>query len=180
MATKGVAARRYAETLFELGREQNTIDQWISDLAFLSELLSNHKLLVVLTDPRLALATKKDIVSDLTQGKVNASAFGLAMVLVEQNALDLMTRIQNEFSLLYDEYHQRVKATVTTAVPLSPEDEVKVLDYLKVLTGKTVVPSYQIDPAMLGGVIARVGDTLIDNSVQQRLKVLRDRLVIGN
>ncbi len=180
MAIRGVAARRYAETLFELGREQNTIDQWTVDLAYLYELLGNRKLLAVLSDPRFALSTKKEIVSDLTQGKVSTGAFGLAMVLVEQNALDLMPRIQKEFSLLYDEFHHRVKATITTAVPLAPEDEGNVLAYLQGITGKTVVPTYQVDPSILGGVVARVGYTLIDNSVQQRLKVLHDRMVVGN
>ncbi len=177
MALQGAIARRYAEAVFDLGKEHNSVERWQSDVKFLAELFANRRLAFVLSEPKIAFSTKQDILRDLAAQQVQPDALGLAFLLVEGDHVDLMGRISTEFARLYDIYRNQVRATVTSAVPLDAVNLARVKEYLQRLTGKTVLLQESVDPAILGGVIARVGDTLIDASVRRRLAVLREDIV---
>ena len=179
MALKGAIARRYAVAVFDLGRESNTVDRWRADIAFLTELFSNRKLQFVLSEPKVVFATKEAIVRDLAAARVQPESLGLALLLVERKLVSLMPRIAVEFNQLYDDLHNQAQATVTTALPLDAAEEAEVVAYLQRLTGKNITLEKHVDPTILGGVVARVGDTLIDGSVRQRLSVLREKLISG-
>lgn len=179
MALKGAVARRYAEAVFDLGRENNTVDRWRSDIEFLGTLFQNRKLAYILSEPKIPFATKEGIVRDLAGAQVQEASLGLALLLVERNLVEYMPRIQVEFNRLYDILHNQAKAVVTTALPMDAAEEAEVISYLRQLTGKNITIEKQVDPAILGGVVARVGDTLIDGSVKHRLGVLREQLVSG-
>lgn len=179
MALKGAVARRYAEAVFDLAREHNTIDRWRDDVHFLAELFANRRLAFVLSEPKVAFATKQLILQDLAAQRVQPDALGLTFLLVEGKLVDYMTRIAAEFDRLYDVYRNQIQATVTSAVPLDDGEMAHVREYLQRITGKNVTIESRIDPSILGGILARVGDTLIDASVRRRLAVLREQIVSG-
>jgi len=179
MALKGATARRYAEAVFDLGRETNTTDRWRSDIEFLNQLFTNRKLVFILSEPKIPFATKEAMVRDLAANVVQPASLGLALLLVERGFVTLMPRIMVEFERLYDELHNQAKAVVTTALPMDAAEEAEVIAYLSKVTGKNITLEKVVDPAILGGVIARVGDMLIDGSVRQRLSVLHDQLLNG-
>jgi F-type H+-transporting ATPase subunit delta len=179
MALKGAIARRYAEAVFDIGHEQNAIEQWRQDIAFLNELLGNRRLIVVLTDPKISFAKKEAIIRDLASSRVQPGALGLALALVERGLVDYMPSIARDFTTLYDEYHHQIQATVTAALPLTPAEQSDITAYLQRITGKTIQLQVQVDNSIIGGIIVRVGDTLIDGSVLRRLKVLREQIISG-
>ena len=179
MALKGAVARRYAEAVFDIGREQNAIDRWRADIQTLNEYLGNRRLAFVLSEPNIAFATKEQMLRDLLSAKVQPDALGLALLLTERGLVDYMPRVAQEFEKLYDDYKNLAKATITTAAPLDATEQNELVTSLQHVTGKQIELTTQVDPAILGGVVARVGDTLIDGSVRRRLAVLREQIVSG-
>jgi F-type H+-transporting ATPase subunit delta len=179
MALRRAVARRYAEAAFELGRQNNTVDQWRTDLSFLAEIFNHRKLLYILSEPTLGFPIKKDIITKLATDKVQPQALGLALVMIERNLPDYMPLVHNQFERLYDEYKNVAHAVVITAVPLDDGEKNRLIGYLKELTSKEILLTTEVDPSILGGVIARVGDTLIDGSIRHRLEILREQISRG-
>ncbi|HEU4783927.1 MAG TPA: ATP synthase F1 subunit delta [Ktedonobacterales bacterium] len=176
---KGATARRYAEAAFELGVEENTVDRWLQDLRLIADYFSDHRLIFLLSEPNIQLPKKELMVKDLLDGKVQQEALNLALLLVERGLVELAPRIRDEFARKYDDYHHQIRANLTTAMPIDDVTRAGVVADLQRLTGKKVLLDEQVDSSILGGAIARVGDTLIDGSVRRRLQLLRQQLQRG-
>jgi len=176
---KGATARRYAEAVFELGVEQNTVDRWLQDLRLIADYFSDHRLIFLLSEPNIQFPKKELIVKDLLDGKVQQEALALALLLVERGLVELAPRIRDEFAQKYDDYHHQIHANLTTAMPIDDVTRAGVVADLQRLTGKKVLLDEQVDSSILGGAIARVGDTLIDGSVRRRLQLLKQQLQRG-
>jgi F-type H+-transporting ATPase subunit delta len=179
MALKGAVARRYAEAVFDIGREQNSIDRWRADIQTLNAYLGDRRLAFILSEPNITFAQKEQILRDLLAAHVQPDALGLALLLTERGLVDYMPRVAQEFEKLYDDYKHLAKATVTTAMPLDATERTELVASLQHMTGKQIELTTQVDPAILGGVIARVGDTLIDGSVRRRLALLHEQIISG-
>lgn len=176
---KGATARRYAEAVFEIGVEQHTVDRWREDVGTVAEYFGNHQLAFILNEPNIQFPKKEQVVRDLLGGKVRHEALAFALLLVERGLVDLAPRVRDEFERMYNDYHNQVVAELTTAMPLDSETRAVVVQDLQHLTGKKILLREQVDPAILGGAIARVGDTLIDGSVRRRLTLLKQQLLRG-
>jgi F-type H+-transporting ATPase subunit delta len=176
---KGAVARRYAEAVFDLGVQEGTLDRWQSDLHLIAEALGNRKLSFILRQPRIPFARKEAIVRDLLEKQVTPQALALALLLVERELVDLGPKVAEAFDQHLNDYRNQATAIVTSAVPLAAAQQAEVTSYLQALTGKTITLETRVDPAILGGITAQIGDTLIDGSVRRRLALLRDQIVRG-
>lgn len=176
---KGATARRYAEAAFELAGEHNTVDRWLQDLRLIAEYLSDHRLVFLFSEPNIQFNRKELVVKDLLEGKVQPQALNLALLLVERGLVGLAPRVRDEFERKYNNFHNQVPANLTTAMPIDDVTRAAVLADLQRLTGKRVLLAERVDPTILGGAIARVGDTLIDGSVRRRLQLLRQQMQRG-
>jgi F-type H+-transporting ATPase subunit delta len=176
---KGATARRYAEAVFGLAGEQNTVDRWLQDLRLIAEYLSDHRLVFLLSEPNIQFNRKELVIKDLLNGKVQPEALNLALLLVERGLVELAPRVRDEYERKYNDFHNQIPANLTTAMPIDDMTRATVLADLQRLTGKKVLLAEQVDPTILGGAIARVGDTLIDGSVRRRLQLLRQQMQRG-
>ena len=176
---KGATSRRYAEAAFGLAVEEKTVDEWLKDLRLIAEYFSDHRLVFLLGEPNIQFTRKDLVVKDLLSGKVQPQALNLALLLVERGLGELAPRVRDEFERKYNEYHNQTPARLTTAMPIDDETRSRVQAELQRLTGKRVLLDEQVDPSILGGAIARVGDTLIDGSVRRRLQLLRQQMARG-
>ncbi len=169
------AAKRYARAAFAVALEQGDPRRWLGDLGELSELIARADVSAVLQSDRVPDAEKdrllKAALPDVAPGVLN-----LARLLVEKRRIRLVEQIRAEFSDLLDEHEGRARALVTTAVPLSDQQKAEVAEKLGVITGKKVSLEQAVNPDILGGLIARVGDTLIDGSTRSRLLALKKSL----
>ena len=179
MLAAGATARRYAEAVFEIGVQEETVDRWRDDLRVLAEYLGNRRLAFVLKEPKIPFSRKEAIVRDLLAEKVKPEALNLAFLLVERNLVELAPRISTAFDERYNDYRGQAIAHVTTAIPLDDTLRTQIAQELQSITGKRVILQERVDPAILGGVVARVGDTLIDGSLKRRFGMLRQRIVAG-
>lgn len=178
MSNAGVA-RRYAEAAFEISVEQQALDRWRADIGVIAEYFGNHQLKFILGEPNVRLERKEQIVRDLLAEKVQPQALSFALVLTERSLVGLAPRIKDAFELLYNDYKGQIPATVTTAVPLDDPTRQRIVTDLQTQTGKRIMLDERVDPSILGGAIVRVGDTLMDGSVRQRLAILRTQIAQG-
>ncbi len=176
---KGAIARRYAEAVLEIAIEQNTLDRWRADLRLIGEAFANRQLAFVLREPKIRADRKELIVRDLLARRVQPDALNLALLLVQDNLVEIAPRLALEFERLYNDYRGQAVAQVTTVIPLDDRERALIAGKLQALTGKRILLEERVDPSILGGVVARVGDTLIDGSVRRRLMLLREQIIQG-
>ncbi|HEU0027002.1 MAG TPA: ATP synthase F1 subunit delta [Ktedonobacterales bacterium] len=176
---KGAVARRYAEAVFELGVEPDTLDSWLTDVRLIAEYFSNRQLAFILGEPNVRFERKEAIVRDLLADKVRPEGLGLALALVESGIVALAPRVRDEFERLYNERRGQAVADVTSAMPLDDAMRASITRQMEQVTGKRIILREKVDSALLGGAIVRVGDTLIDGSVRRRLELLRRRIAEG-
>ncbi|MGH2514787.1 MAG: ATP synthase F1 subunit delta [Ktedonobacterales bacterium] len=176
---KGATARRYAEAVFEIGEQSETIERWRDDLRVLGEYFGNARLAFILNEPKIPYQRKAAIVRDLLSAKLRSEALNLALMLVERGLVGIAPRISSEYERLYNDYRGQAVAQVTTAIPLDDEMRTRLTRELQEITGKRILLEERVDPSILGGAIARVGDTLIDGSLRRRFAVLRGQIAAG-
>ncbi|MFI5276945.1 MAG: ATP synthase F1 subunit delta, partial [Ktedonobacterales bacterium] len=164
----GPVARRYAQAVFEIGDEGKALDAWLTDVRLIADYFTNRQLIFILGEPNIRFERKEAIVRDLLGDKIHPEAMGLALTLVERGLVSLAGRIRTEFEKLYNDARGQAVAQVTSALPLDDVARASITRQLEQMTGKRIVMREQVDRALLGGVTARVGDTLIDGSVRRR------------
>ena len=178
MATGG-AAKRYAEAIFEIAREHNSFDVWQRDLQALTQLAADPAAAEFLHSPKTETARKWQVAETYLRPRVQPPALNLARLLIERDRIGLLGRIAHTFADMVRQLRGIAVAEVTTAVPLDPLTTEEVRRRLGALVGKQIELRQQVDPAIIGGIVARVGDFLIDGSVRGRLTRLRARLIEG-
>jgi F-type H+-transporting ATPase subunit delta len=166
------AARRYAKAVFELAQDEGKVDEWGRNLAQVREVMSVPEVAAVLTNPTIAAEQRMTLVADLFDRETT----NLAKLIIESNRVGEVGAIEEEFQRLADEAGGRVRATVTTAVELTPKDRDRVEDELSTRLGKKVRLEVVVDAGILGGLKLQYGDHLVDASVATRLQQLRRRL----
>ncbi|HET6262744.1 MAG TPA: F0F1 ATP synthase subunit delta [Chloroflexia bacterium] len=178
MAIRGAAARRYAQAIFEIARDTNTLDKWLSDLKTLNSIFGNDNAVDTLDDPRLTGDNQRKIIAEhLPKGTVSELAENMLQLLVQRDRLSLLPRIVQLFQEMYNKEKGIVIAHVTTAVPLDEAHKRSVAEQISRMSGgKQVELRLTEDPRILGGIITRIGDELIDASVASRLADLQERL----
>jgi F-type H+-transporting ATPase subunit delta len=172
-------ADRYARGLSKSITDDGQLENVLGALQELSELfLDNHALHNVLSNPSINIHKRAAILSD-TLTKVGAPDVlsRLADVLLRRGRIAVLSDVAKLFSTLVDERLQRVSGLIKTAVPLEQIQQDRLKSALEKVSGKTVRVTCEIDPEVLGGVVARMGSTIIDGSVRTRLERLRETLV---
>ncbi|MFZ5853192.1 MAG: F0F1 ATP synthase subunit delta [Chloroflexota bacterium] len=179
MARLTTTARRYAEAAFELGLRDGTLDAWRTELELAAAVLADERLTRVLANPAIPLDARSAVVREALGTRVSRPVLNLVLVLLRRGWIELLPQVAAEFRRLDDDRLGITPATATSAAPLEP-DEVRALTArLEQLTGGRVDLDLRVDPSILGGLVVRVGDRLIDGSVRGRLERLRSRLVSG-
>ena len=171
-----IPGKRYAQAALELAVERDELESWKVSLRKIAELVKDEKLVALLESPKLPFSVKKSLLEERL-GKINALALNLACLLMSRGRLKLANNISQEYDRLLDAYHGIEHAEVATALPLDDEDKERLSRQLGEIMGRKVVIDVQVDPSIVGGFIAKIGDTLIDGSIRNKLEVLRKSLV---
>ena len=172
----GASAKRYAQAIFQIAQDRNLLDQLQSDLDAISAAYQDNSFATVLDSPRVPFGSKEELVRRQFAG-LSPIALNVALLLVTKGRVELAPAIAQEFSALADEVKNIAHAEVTTAVPLSSAEQSAITTRLAALTGKQIILHPSVDPAIIGGLVAKVGDQLIDGSTRTRLSQLRRTLV---
>jgi len=173
MASEQVA-RRYAQAVFSIAVEQDTIARWRSDLSDIALVLSESEASPLFADSRIPLAKREEMLGRILD--VQPLALNFAKVLLQKGRTLEARAIGDAFGRMADERMGIVHAQFTSAFDLSAGQIETIEQRLSKETGKTVKATAHTDPAILGGLIIRIGDTLVDGSIRMRLKRLRREL----
>jgi len=177
------AARRYAAALFDVTHRAGSAEQAGSSLAQLAEIVASHpELNRVLTSPAVPVAVKSKIVAAVIAagGGANAEVGRMISMLAERDRLGELTDLAAAFSERLMDAQKILRADVTTAVPLTDASRQALTAALGRATGKSVTITERVDPAIVGGVIARVGSFVYDASITRQIERLRDRLTASH
>lgn len=170
------AAKRYAQAVVELAKDKGTLDAWQSDLARLGELMADPQASGFFANPGVP-DERKDNVLKQVLADAQPEALNLARLLIDGNRLDDVPQIVALYEDALRAERGIVVAEVTTADELGPIEMELVRERLAAFVGRQVEIRSRVDPDIIGGIIARVGDQLIDGSVINQLRRLRARLV---
>ncbi len=175
MARRGYA-RRYSQAVFEIALETKELDRWQSDLKKVVSVVGDAAFMALLESPRFHFEDKARLLSERLRG-INPMALNLVLLLVTRGRLSIIGDIADGYQRLLDSYRGIESAEVTTAVPLDDKDRVKLAEHLGAMVGKKVRLKCEVDPSLIGGIVARIGDKLLDGSTRSKLMALKRELV---
>lgn len=174
----GTVARNYAETLLSLARTAGGDPaEWGTMIRSVASAVSTDLTLKrFLESPRIPAEHKIGMIKRALGDKVPRLFTAFMVRLVQNRRQTLIPIIADEYDTLLDASSGIVHARVTVARETSDEEKNAIATRLSAAVGRTVIPHLQLDPSILGGVVVRIGDTVMDGSVRRRLGVLRRQI----
>jgi F-type H+-transporting ATPase subunit delta len=173
---KGAVGRRYAQAILELATEHGDIDRWLDDLRVMRTVLAEPKMAGFLENPKISLESKRQVI-ERGFAQFDVLRRNLIYLLISKHRTEIIDKVCSEFERLYNDMRGIADADVSTAVAVSDGETSAIAQRLSQVTGKQVNLRLTVDPSLIGGFVARIGDQLIDGSVKGRLTALRERLV---
>ena len=172
----GASARRYAQAAFEIAVERGDTERWLDDLTQLADSAANADLRRTLAAPRIPFARKDAIIRESLGQTVAPLALNLMLLLTSRNLVHLLPSIADRFQELLDAHNGVSRAEAVSAVPLDDGQREKVERALADMYGGEVRLTSRVDPEILGGMVIRIGDRVLDGSARTRLQNMRREL----
>ena len=173
------AAIRYAKAVLSLAVEQNSTEAVYNDMKLIAKTVSeNADLDLALKNAVAKQDTKKEILAQVFP-QLNALSSKLFDVLVDNNRIDAIADVARKYNEIYEAHIGKEKATVTTAVPMTDDLEIKVMAKIKELTSKSVELVNIVDESIIGGFILRVGDIQYNASIANKLNKLKREFTLN-
>ena len=170
----GPVARNYAEALLALGQRHDAVAQYGALLeAVAGAVTTEPRLAAVLESPRVPKARKKLLLRTALGSLAPAPFIGFLESVVQRGRQGKLREMSSAYETLVDRHLNRVHASVTTAHAVDPELARSIAATLSALVGMEVLPHFHTDPRLLGGMLVRVGDRVLDGSLRRRLLSLR-------
>jgi F-type H+-transporting ATPase subunit delta len=170
--------RRYASALFAAASRAGPVDQVESDLGLVNYAIEQSPdLWEALVSPIIPPPKKREILADIFEGKVSEITLSYLGLCVDKRREEVIRETEAEFVTLANEARGIILAEATSATELSDDQEARLISKLSETTGKRVELSRKVDPSLIGGLLVRMGDTVIDGSIRGQLEALRERLL---
>lgn len=170
-------ARRYARALLELGREMKVVDEITSDVKLLGTAISgSRQLKLFLASPIVNHDRKKSVVNELFRSKIGDLVYRFVILLIDKGREELIEEIVVQYQSLLDDMMGIVRADVRGAYQFDPGELANIEMRLTKVTKRKVHAAFSVDPKLIGGFIAKIGDTVYDGSLRRQLELLRLQL----
>ena len=173
---KGLSAKRFAQALFSLGRDQGASEAWLGQLRDAELALADKGITEFLRSPRVRLEEKTGMIRGAFTD-CDKIILNTICLLISRQSLSILPEVVKEYSSILDLEAGRLQATVTSAVALGSAQSERLGVMLKQVFDAEVVLDVQEDPELIGGMVIKVGDQVIDGSVKTRLRQLRLQLL---
>lgn len=176
MAETSTVARPYAKAAFEYARDHQALSPWAEWLAKLGQVVATRDVQSLLTSPKLTPSRKVEVLLELADVEADEGQRNLLATLADQGRLAILGAVAEQFERLRADQEQRVDVSVVSAFELDAKQQDKLAKALKKRLNREISITTQVDSSLLGGVILRAGDTVIDGSARGRLNRLRETL----
>jgi F-type H+-transporting ATPase subunit delta len=172
-------AQVYARSLFEVGREKNKLDVLKEQLGQLADALDQHReLTTFFFSPYFSTKEKQEgldrVLTDADESLVN-----FASLLIENHRMPVIFRIRQEYDRLWDEENRVLPVEITSAIALDEQTTANLGRTIGERAGRKVQLAAHVDPDILGGIVVRVGNSILDASIRNRLEQLRRHVAQG-
>ncbi|WP_217586411.1 F0F1 ATP synthase subunit delta [Lentibacillus saliphilus] len=176
-----VAAKRYADALYQLGLEKNTSDQLVEEFQVVKTVFEqNDQLLPFFEHPRLSLDQKKQFVDDVFTN-VSADVVNTIKLLVERHRTDIISSMVDHFTQQVNEAKGKAEATIYSVRKLSDEELTHLERTFAKKFGKQSITFHTVvDPAILGGIKVQMGNTIIDGTISGKLQRIERSMRLAN
>ncbi len=166
-------AQRYADALFQVAEAQGNLDKVDQDLAAIAQILSDHPDLTRLWESAVvSTEDKKSIVKQLFEGKIEPITYNTLLLMFDKQRGGSIGQVQHAFRERYNAFRKRLKVTVRTVLPMASDETEELRRVLAQATAREIEMEATIDPDLIGGIVVKVGDKVIDNSLRGRLEAL--------
>jgi F-type H+-transporting ATPase subunit delta len=173
-------ARRYAMALISAAGELQSVDAVAADLDLLDRTMAaSRELRLLVASPVVSVAKKEAIFRQLFESRLTPTTMQFLSLMVSKHREPVIEEMIAEFRALHDERSGIVNVHVTSAVDLGSPQQKNLTEQLERLTGKKVRLRLQRDEQIKGGLLVRIGDTVMDSSVKRQLELLREQFVHG-
>jgi len=170
-------ARPYARAIFGRALDSdNGLDNWSSMLSYMAAAVKEQAVVVLLDNPRLSFEEEAGILVDVCGDSLNEEGRNLVKLLAENGRLRLLPEISSQYEMLKDQYQQLMNVTITSAFEVTEADQNNLQTSLNRMLQLEIKLSSKVDSDLLGGVIIRAGDMVIDSSLRGRLEKLAQAL----
>lgn len=174
--------KRYAEALIKISAEQNSIDKIQDELNKVNELIeSDAELKKFINNPTINSNDKKAVIEKIFNKQLDKDAISFLKLLIDKSRIKNLSGIVSEYTALADEMRNCLNVEVTTAVDI---DKVQLSEigqkFKKKYNSKDVKVKHIIDPSIIGGVIVKIGDKMVDSSIKGRLDGMLETLAMNN
>lgn len=165
-------SKTYGEALFELVLERGTMDLTLEEVQGVCQILKeNEELNRLLTHPKISKEEKKSVLEKIFQGRVSADVLGFLLILIEKDRYSELPAIADYFISKVKEYKNIGTAQVISAMPVTDAQKQQIEKKLLSTTDYTAFEmDYQTDPSLIGGIIIRIGDRVVDGSIRSKLE----------
>jgi len=166
------AARPYANAVYDTARENNALDSWSDALANLANVISDSQMSELLDNPELGKIQKGELVVQVLGDKLTEQQQNLVKLMAENGRLKLMPDVVEQFEVARAKAENKIDAEVISAFELTAEQTNELVNTLKNKLGCDITLTTTIDKSLIGGVVIKAGDTIIDASMKSQLDSL--------
>lgn len=175
--SRKLAAKPFAQELFDAAMKKKQLDKCYAGLNKAAELSEDREAVAFLEDKEVHFLDKVKLLSDKL-GDTNYLVMNLIYQLITERTVIMLTDIADEYNRLFNNLNGTVRAQVVTAISLDEEQKLKISQRLGDMTGKKVILEPEIDPDIIGGIIVKIGDKLMDGSIRGKLEAMK-KLMAG-
>ncbi len=172
MADYTTAARPYARAIYQLATESKSVDSWGDVLALMAAVVSDQSMRDVLDKPQLGKEQKGELMLKVLGKKANAQQQNLIRLMAENGRLKALPEVAHQFEIYRTEAEGKIDAEVISAFALSKKQEKEITEMLKSKLGRDISITTSTDESLIGGVVIKAGDTIIDGSMKSQLESL--------
>jgi F-type H+-transporting ATPase subunit delta len=166
------AARPYANAVYDIASETKTLDSWSDALANLAAVVSDAQISGLLADPDMGKQQKGELISQVLGDKLNEQQQNLVKLMAENGRLSIMPDVRDQFEVARAKAENKVDAEVISAFELTAQQTDELVNTLKNKLGCDVTLTTTVDKSLIGGVVIKAGDTIIDASMKSQLDSL--------
>ncbi len=173
----GLLEKTYSTALFQLCIEENSLDKSFEEMMFISNTFSsNEELLKIVSLPTVKANEKQKVIASVFDGRISKTVLNFLYILIEKNRISYINKIAEQFKDMYNNSCGILEVTVITAKPMNNALKDKLIKKLEAVTSKKINLIEMVDSKILGGIVLKYNNSLLDSSVKTKLDNMRAQI----
>ena len=170
-------AKRYARALFDIASEDQSYNDWLDKLKLISDIGEDKNFAQVLNSTKISLSKKMNVIDEVFKSQLNTLQLNFLKLLTKNESFSIIQDIHKQFLDQVEKLNNIIRVSVTSPYKISDDLKDQISNLVNEISGSESVIEERIDSELIGGVVIRLGDTVIDGSIKNKVKQLRRELV---